>query len=248
MQIKTNGLIIRDINVGESDRIVTILTREKGVIRASARGARGIKSRLSTACQLFSYSDFTLFRGREKYIINEAESLELFMGLRKDLSILSLSQYFAELIAHLAPQEDEAGIYLRLILNALHLIELGKRPLPLIKAAFEMRILTISGYMPNLVACSECGCFETDLMYFYPDTGVITCAKCINSSALKCPLSKGSLAGLRHTVYADFERLFSFLLTGVALDELSNASEKYLLSCLERSFPTLEFYRGLQTM
>ena len=63
MQIKTDGLIIRDLNVGEDDRIVTILTRSRGVVRASARGARRVKSRLSTATRLFCYSDFTLFKG-----------------------------------------------------------------------------------------------------------------------------------------------------------------------------------------
>jgi len=245
MQIKTDGLIIRDLNVGESDRIVTILTREKGVVRASARGARIIKSRISPATQLLSHSDFTLYQGRDKYIINEAEPLDFFMGVRQNLDKLAIAQYLSELEGCLAPQEADAEIYLRLALNALHLIDNGKRPLPLIKAAIEMRLLTITGYMPDLVACRSCGAYEADVMYFEPESAGIICSKCRTEAAGGYPLSRGALAALRHTVYADFERLFSFSLPEGALTQLCRASERYLLCCLERSFTTLDFYNSL---
>ena len=127
MQCKTDGLVIREINVGESDRIVTILTREKGVVRASARGARTVKSRVSPAVQVLTHSDFTLFRGRELYIIDEAEPLHFFLGVRQDLDRLALAQYFAQLMESLAPQEENAEIYLRLALNALYLVESARR-------------------------------------------------------------------------------------------------------------------------
>lgn len=245
MQVKTDGLVIRDLNVGESDRIITILTRAKGVVRASARGARNLKSRISPAAQLLSHSDFTLYQGRDKYIIDEAEPLDFFMGVRQDLNKLALAQYLCELQANIAPQEADAEVYLRLALNALHLIDSGKRPLALIKAAAEMRLLTISGYMPDLIACKNCGEYESDVMYFEPDTASITCADCHAGGPRAYPLSKGALAALRHTVYADFERLFSFTLPQAALDQLAMASEQYLLVCLERSFNTLEFYNSL---
>ena len=217
MQIKTDGLIIRELNVGEADRIVTILTREKGVVRASARGARSVKSRISPATQLLSHSGFTLFQGREKYIIDEAEPLHIFMGVRQDLDKLALAQYIAELTGALAPQEAEAEIYLRLALNALYLIETGKRPLGLIKAACGMRLLTIAGYMPDLVACRECGAYEADVMYLEPRKASLICAACSPETPEGDPLSRGALAALRHTVYADFERLFAFSLPEAAL-------------------------------
>jgi DNA repair protein RecO (recombination protein O) len=245
MQIKTDGLVIRDLNVGESDRIVTILTREKGVVRASARGARIVKSHISPATQLLSHSDFTLYQGRDKYIINDAEPLDFFMGVRQDLDKLALAQYICELEGCIAPQEAEAEVYLRLALNALHLIDSAKRPLALIKFAIEMRLLTVSGYMPDLVACSGCGVYEDDVMYFAPHSAGILCSKCHAEGANDDPLSKGALAALRHTVYADFERLFSFTLPQAALGQVARASEHYLLCCLERSFTTLEFYNGL---
>lgn len=249
MQLKTDGLIIKNLNVGEADRIVTILTRGKGIIRASARGARRVNSRLSTATRLFCYSNFTIFKGRDIYIIDDAEPLEFFLGLNDDLEKLALAQYFAQLDGFLAPEEESAELYLRLILNALHLIVNSSKPLKLIKAVYELRILTMSGYMPDIVACSNCGSYEEDIMYLNPLSGTLLCNHCaVNQhSGEKAVLSKGALAAMRHAVYSDFSKMFSFSLPQPALDELSKASQKYLLSQVERSFTTLDFYNEIAT-
>lgn len=79
MRLTTDALIIRENNnIGEADRFVTALTRELGLVRASARGAQNMKNRNASATQLLSYSRLTLFKGREKYIIDEAEPLRIF--------------------------------------------------------------------------------------------------------------------------------------------------------------------------
>lgn len=249
MQMKTDGLIIRDMNIGEADRIVTILTREKGIVRASARGARRVNSRLSTATRLFCYSEFNLYKGREKYIIDDAEPLEFFLGINKDLEKLALAQYFAQLSLFLAPEEEPAELYLRLILNALHFIENEGRPLHLLKAVYELRILTMAGYMPDIVACRECGAYEADIMYLESLSGTLLCSDCSIQEhpdfAGWVALSKGALAAMRHAVYADFEKVFSFSLPEDTTKELAKAAESYLLCRLERSFPTLDFFNGI---
>lgn len=253
MQIKTDGLTIRELNVGENDRIITLLTREKGVVRASARGARRVRSSILPSAQLLCYSNFTLYRGRDKYIIDEAEPIDFFMGLRADLRRLTLAQYFAQVCAYSVPEEEPAEEALRLTLNALHLLQGGKRPPALIKAVFEMRLLAAGGFMPDLVACKGCGSYEEDLMYLFPRAGVIACPRCAADpefmrtlpSRERCPLSRGALAALRHIVYADFERLFSFTLPEPALGELARASERCLLTNMDRSFAALDFYHTL---
>ena len=71
MQISTEGLILREQNIGESDRLVTVLTREEGRLRAFVRGAKNIKNKNCTATQLLCYSRLNLYKGREKYIIDD---------------------------------------------------------------------------------------------------------------------------------------------------------------------------------
>lgn len=248
MQIETKGLVILEKSVNESDRLVTVLTREEGVVRAFAQQAKKIKSNKLCATQLFSYSRFTIFKGRDKYIINDAQPIEVFFDLRRDIERLSLAQYFCELAGVLAPQEAEAGDFLRLMLNSLHFLCKATRPNAQIKAIVEMRMLSLAGYMPNLVCCAGCSCYEADEMIFLPRKGLIYCANCFQDSgepAVK--LSRGALTGLRHIIYSDFEKLFSFSMSPQGLKELSNASEQYTLCTVERSFNTLDFYRQMKT-
>lgn len=246
MRIETEGLIIREKSVGESDRLVTVLTQQEGILRAFAQQAKRLKSSKLSATQLFSYSRFTIFKGREKYIIDDAQPIEVFFDLRRDMERLSLAQYFCELAAALAPQEAEAGDFLRLMLNALHFLCTGAHPNRLVKAAVEMRMLSLAGYMPNLVCCAGCACYEADTMFFLPRSGVLYCGDCARPSGEPAvPLGRGALTGLRHTIYADFEKLFSFRLPPAGLAELERASEQYVFSTLQRGFPTLDFYHQI---
>ena len=164
MQIDTDGLIVKEQNIGESDRLVTVLTREEGILRAFVRGAKRMKSRSASSTQLLCYSRLSIYKGRDTYVIDEAQPEEVFFPLRQDMEKLSLAQYFCELAIALAPENAEAGDFLRLILNGLHFLSNGKRPALLIKAAVEMRMLSLAGYMPNLICCQECGGYEADEM------------------------------------------------------------------------------------
>ena len=242
MKLTTDALIIRENNtVGESDRFITALTRDCGVIRASVRGARQIKNRNGSATQLLCYSRLTLYKGRDKYIVDDAEPLDVFFGVRGQLETQSLAQYFCELAGVLAPAEEPAEEELRLLLNALHYLAEGSRPMPLIKAVTELRVLCRGGYMPAVVACAACGaelCVKCS-----PLRGEIYCAEHGAPDAL--PLSAGALTAMRHVVYAPFEKCFAFALPEADVAVLGMAVERFLLAQLNRGFNTLDFYHSL---
>lgn len=246
MQINTEGLVLMEKSVGESDRLVTVLTRQEGVIRAFARQAKRLQNRKLSSTQMLSYSRLSIYKGREKYIINDAWPIESFFDLRRDMERLSLAQYFCELAITLAPEESEAGDFLRLMLNALYFLSKGQRPGLQLKAVVEMRMLALAGYMPDLVCCRGCGCYEADVMYFLPRSGVIVCGDCYAPQQEPAiPLPRGVMTALRHTIYADFDKLFSFRLAEDGLRVLADASEQYLLSTVQRRFATLEFYHQM---
>lgn len=247
MRTDAEGLVIKESRVGESDRLVTVLTKQKGILRAFVQRAEKSKSGKLSATRLFSYSRFTIFEGRDKYIIDDAQPIEIFFGLRKDIETLALGQYFCELAGELAPEGSEAGNFLRLMLNALYILENGKRPPLIVKAAVEMRMLSFAGYMPDLISCCECGAYEADTMYYFPLEGKIVCDDCIKNvpNSLSFKLGHGAMTAMRHTVYADFEKVFNFALPAGALKELSQASEAYVLNTIGKSFKTLEFYHQM---
>lgn len=245
MRLTTDALIIRENNnIGEADRFVTALTRELGLVRASARGARNLKSRRASATQLLSYSRLTLYRGREKYIIDEAEPLQMFFELRSDIDKLALAQYFCELTGALAPAEEPAGDFLRLLLNGLAYLENGKRAAQLIKAVVELRMLALAGYMPALTACHVCGRTEDDTMWLSPIAGNLTCSAC-RPPAGSIALPPNLLAAMRHIVYAPADKVFAFTMPEASLAALADAAERFLLAQLQRDFKTLAFYHSL---
>ena len=246
MQIKTQGIIIREQVIGESDRLITALTQDEGVVRAFARRAKNLKDSKNSATGLLCYSRLNLYKGREKYIVNDAFPIEVFFGLRQDIVRLALAQYFCSLAAELVPEGVEAGEYLRLVLNALHFLSERTRSPELLKPIVELRMLSLAGYMPDLVCCAQCGAYEAERMYFKINRGTIYCQSCYLNNGDPCaPLSKAALTAMRHIIYSDFEKIFSFALSEGAGKELSTAVEAYLLHILGKRPKTLDFYQSL---
>ncbi len=242
VQVKTQGLVIREQPVGESDKLVTVLTRDEGVVRAFARRAKNLKDSKNSATGLLCYSRLNLYKGRDKYIVNDAFPIEVFFGLRKDITALALGQYFCALSAELVPEGVESGEYLRLVLNALHFLCEGKKPPALLKPIVELRMLSISGFMPDLIGCARCGAYEAETMVFQVQEGNIRCKDCGGKGL---PLSMGALTAMRHIVYSDFAKIFSFSLSEAAGKELSRAAEAYTVQVLQKRPQTLDFYNSL---
>ncbi len=245
MRTNTNGLILKEQNIGEKDKLVTVLTRHNGLVRAFVRGAKSFKNRKNSATGMLCYSQISLYKSKDTYIIDEAEPIESFFGLREDLDKISLAQYFGELSLALVQEEEPAEEYLRLVLNSLHFLANNKMPNEQIKAITELRMLTIAGFMPNLIACEHCGEYETDTMYFDIENGLLYCENCMSSMALM-PLDISLVRAMRHICFSEFERIYSFKMDNKALPDLSYITEKYTLATLSRSFKTLDFYNSIK--
>lgn len=248
MQIKTKALIIKQRNIGENDRILTLLTSDMGVIEATARSVKSTKSVLSASCQLLSYSEFCLFKGKSNYIVNSAETINNFYKLRLDVVKVSLAGYFCELANFLSPTNDNSWSVLRLLLNTLHLLETGKKDMELLKSIFELRILAVSGFMPDLVGCQSCGEFIKETMFFLPIDGMIMCGDCMGGSfgAPKIALPEPVLMAMRHIVYSSDDKVFSFTLKDEPVKWLSHITEQYMLNQTDARFNSLEMYKTLK--
>lgn len=243
MKIATKGLVIREQTIGESDRLVTLLTADWGLVRAFVRGAKQTRSRLASSTSLFAYSDFSLYRSRDAFVVDNASPIEVFFDLRRDIVRLGLAQYFAQLAYELAAEEQPAEEMLSVILNSLHLLCSSSKDIRIIKSAVELRLLSLGGYMPNILACAGCSAYETDLMYFDTLDGCIYCESCGKAGAIPC--SKNVITAIRFICLTEPKKIFSFTLSDENLDLLSDISERYLLSRLQKRFSTLEFYKGL---
>ncbi len=243
--IKTDGMVIREQTTGEQDRIVTVLTREMGVITAFVNGARNPKNKNVSSTGLLCYSDFAIEKRKNNvYVIKESTAKEVFFSLREDITSLSLAQYFAEIAAELSPREEDSSEFLSLLLNSVYLLTNKKKNEKLIKAVTELRLCALSGYMPDLVACHGCGEFECEDMYFSLDTGMLFCEKCKTGDRL-LKLGAGIISAMRHICFSAPEKVFSFNLPPDGMLALSDLTERYLKKVTMRNYKTLDFYKTM---
>ena len=243
MFLKTDGLVVRQVNYKDNDQILTVLTKEHGLMTLKARGVRSRSSRLKGACQLLAYSEFTVFENRGFHTIDEANAIQMFPELRTDIELLSLASYFAQVAEVLSKEDMPNPELLSLTLNALYALCRRLCTPELVKAAFELRAACLGGYTPELSGCAVCGDPEPDR--FDVRGGILCCASCSAGEGLRLPVSPGSLAAMRYLVSCDAKRLFSFRLEGRAVKELCDLAETYLQTQLERGFYTLDFYKSL---
>ena len=245
MYLTAKGLVLRVSDYNDHDALLTLLTREYGRICVKARGLRRKNSPLIATCQLLAYGEFTLFEYRGMYTINEAHSIELFQGLRRDLQKLSLGTYFAQ-VAEVVSQEDSPNSELiSLVLNCLFALSALSENESKIKGVFELRCACIAGYTPDLFGCHCCGNVLPDR--FDVSAGQLECKSCrsAESDGLRLPLQPGPLDAMRYIVSCDPKRLFSFEASSQTMEQLSHITETYLTTQLERGFSTLDFYKSL---
>ena len=248
MRLTTQGIVLRETNYKEADKILTVLTRDWGKRTVKARGCRRKNSKLTAASQLLVYSELTLSERGEFTTLTEADPLEQFWPVRQDLETLALASYFAEVAEASAQEGETCPELLSLLLNCLYALDTLKKPRALVKAVFELRLLCLTGYEPLLDACAVCGAPEPLRARLHLSQGVLCCAACRGrlGGGVSMPLSPGALAAARYIVSGPPKKLFSFALAEESLRRLGQATEAFLMTQQERGFRTLDYYKQLE--
>ena len=244
MYLTIQAIVLRVTDYNDRDALLTVLSRNYGKLTIKARGLRRKNSPLIAPCQLLAFGEFTLFEYRNQYTVNEAHSIELFQGLRRDLCKLSLGTYFAQ-AAEVLSQEDLPNPELQsLLLNCLYALDKLEKPELLVKSVFELRAASLAGYSPDLFGCHVCG--SQAPAYFDISGGALLCEKCRGAATgIRMPITPTVLESMRYITYCDAKKLFSFSIGEEALQQLSSITEAYLTTQLERGFSTLDFYKSL---
>ena len=246
MYLNVRGLVVRATEYKERDLLLTVLTSEHGRITVKARNVRRRNSPMAVACQLLAFTEFTLFEYKGNYVINDSHVVELFSGLRQDVQKLALATYFSQ-VASLISQEDiPSPELLPLLLNCLYGLSALDLPSEKVKAVFELRCACLAGFMPDLLACHICGCETPD--YFDVSCGQLECFACRSSgdNGIRMPVSAGILSAMRYVCSCDQKKIFSFMLSDDAVINLSQITEAFLSTQLERGFSSLDIYKSLR--
>lgn len=246
MYLTTRGLVLRETKYKEADKILTILTEDAGKLTVSARGALRKGSRIAAGCQLLTFSEFTLFENRGRWTVNEAQSAEQFLGLRRDISLLALGTYFAELLEAVSDEDSPDPEILRLGLNSLFALAGAYYAPEHIKAVFELRLMCLAGYYPQLETCPKCG-EEPSEPVFSTRGGTVLCKNCAGFDwGEMIALTPGVLDALRYIESAANKKIFSFALAERDEAVLARVCESFVISQLERGFASLDYWRSVR--
>jgi len=254
------ALVIREADYGENDKLLTLLTAERGRLTVCVKGGKSLKNKNLASSQLLCYSEFTVKERKGFYTLSEAALIEQFFGLRGDLDRFAAAQYIADVAGEVCVENNDEGEMLRLTLNTLYMLSETDRDVDFVKAVFELRTAALSGFCPDLTACGLCEGTEGEPMYLDVMNGSLRCGECFGTEAdtdsrigaatatVILPLSPSVLHGMRYVIGAPAKRVFSFTLPEEAQADFCRVCEKYFVNQLERSFRTLEFYHNIRRM
>lgn len=262
-----NGLVIKAADYAENDRLITVLSAERGRITVIAKGGRSVRYRFLSSIQLFTYSTFELYERGGLYWLKEALVNTYFPQITESIENISLASYLAELTYELTGENESGTEMLRLFLNTLYTLADGSKPREIVKAVFELRAVCLSGYMPELSGCAECGNAECGYYYFDIMNGGIICPECFEEKSHEVktaepqisdsvnalgerntyiPVSPGVVNTVRYILSADPKRVFAFRLDNQKdIYDLGRLAEIYATWHLGRGFASLDFYKTI---
>ncbi len=245
--IKVNGIVIKEVNVGESDKIITVLAKERGKLSFSARGARKPKSKFMAGTQLFCCSEFIVYDRRKFLSLTQVETLESFYHLRNDLEKLTYALHMMELVDKTILENDQHDDILSLMVRTLSVLAKTDFNSKLSIHIFEIKFMQFMGYTPVLDCCTCCGRnVEPAQNYFFSfSSGGIVCQQCITFENSVQKISHSIYAILNHIIQNETKNLFSFNTSESVLIELSKLTRAFIYYHLDIQFLTLDFLKEI---
>jgi len=253
-QIHLTGMVLVSMPVGDYDRRLTILTKERGKISAFAKGARKPTSSLLGCSQPFSFGEFVLYEGKSSYNVVSAEISNFFAELRDDVESIYYAMYFCEFSCFMTKENLEAGEPLKLLYMTLRALSKPALHKNLVRRIFELRFMAVNGEMPQVEHCVLCGreeLLQAPKGWFSPSEGGICCEECRRkrlqersgtmgdgpggaSGGRYLPENDGIWVGtstlytMQYILATPLEKLFTFTVSEEVLAELSEAMEQFL--------------------
>ena len=233
--IKMSGIIISENNLGDYDKMLTMLTPGLGKISCVAKGARRQKSALLAGTQFLCFGEYMMYKGANTYNINSCETIEVFYNLRTDLDKLNHAVEITKIIRDVTEENQNCYKILQLFLNTLYtLAETDKNP-DLIISIFKLKLLCFLGFTPRISECTNCRQKE-NLQYFSLKDNGFKCEACARQDKGCLQMSESTASAIKYVVMAPPKKLYSFNLKDESLNELKLITKLYFNEKLEKEY------------
>ncbi|MFL0267843.1 DNA repair protein RecO [Candidatus Clostridium radicumherbarum] len=244
---KTKAIVIKSMDLKESDKLLWLFTEKLGKVSAVARGARKSKSKLLPLSLPFCFGEFVLFRGKSMYSINEGEISNSFQSLLNDFESLTYASYLCELIDIALVEEESNRELFKEFISAFYLLQNNAVDFKLLISAFEIKLIIESGYYFNLDKCVYCGDKITSSNSFNIQYLGGICTKCERHQGIK--ISFASFNALRYLVKTPLANIYKLNLAKEVIEELHNLlinAIYYNFGKKPHSLEMLNIFRGVE--
>lgn len=242
------AIVIRVRDFDEADKIATLLTREEGKVQAVAKGARRPRNRYAAATQLFTQMNTAMFHGRNMDTLSQVDIVESFRHLREDLLRMAYGSYVCELMDEMVREKQRLETAYLLLLTTLHLLNTPEMEPEAILRAYELKLLAILGFRPNLEDCVSCsqGLGTGPSVRFTPALGGALCPNCSGEGEAVHRISRGTLETMKRLLDGDIRRAHVIRITGDLLSEIDRVLTDYIAVRSERRLKSKEFLDSLR--
>jgi DNA repair protein RecO (recombination protein O) len=232
---RAEAIVLKTLDLGEADRILTLLTRHFGKVKVIAKGIRRPTSRLAGYAEPLSHGTYQLARGRELDVLTGAESRSMYRALREDLDRIAAGWYIAEIADRSTAERSPVAPVFDLVETALRHLEAGHPP-TLVCRWWDLHLLDRTGFRPELGSCARCeGALYEGTNAWSPYDGGAVCPTCVDSSIAGLPaLSLRALKSLRYLLVSDFAAASRLRIDEALGRELERHLRAFLQSVLDR--------------
>lgn len=239
---ETKALVISEMPIQDYDKRIVLFTKDYGKITAFVKNARKPKSPYLTTTQMFGYCHL-IYTERKNYVnIQKMELIDLFHGIREDITTLAYGMYMAELLQYTTQEYEPQPEILLLTLKALKALEHGVIDERLVRVIYELKLLSLNGLAPELRGCQNCG-QQTGTYRFSVESGGLLCSDC--SKVSSGYMSEGALYTMRYILSTSIDKLFRFKVSSTVLQELQKIMEGYVNYHIDGRFKSLELLQDL---
>jgi DNA repair protein RecO (recombination protein O) len=242
--VKTPAITLKSRKWGDADRIVTLYTRHVGKIRAIARGARRLKSRMGAALEPLTLCELNLFEksGDALYRVSQVDLVEPFVRFREDLTMMAAAARMANVVGAVTPDGDPDPHLFETLEHGLRSLVISDDP-GLTALLFQIRLLGQTGFRPQTDHCAACGKGRViDEPQFSPASGGLVCIGCAVRQRVPClPLSRGSLAFLQQALRLAPAMVTRLKAAGQVRSEVEDAIERYVTVVAGKRLPPVDF-------
>ncbi|NMB46305.1 MAG: DNA repair protein RecO [Firmicutes bacterium] len=240
---RTEAVVLRTHNLGEADKILTLFTRNRGKVRAVARGSRRPRNHLMGVSQLFTHSGMLIFKGKNLDSISQGSIINAWLFLREDLLKMAYASYIVELVDKLTEEYDPNERVYSLLVSVFD--QMQKDDLEAILTRFfELHFLRLIGLKPQLERCVGCDTVLTSAgnqLRFSPREGGVLCPNCQGGRSDALSLSQGAYQVMRWLSAANIDRLTVLQMPKPVEQEVEEMLRNFINFHLQRPLKSLEF-------